>query len=87
MQLHRMPCGSSVTMTFQSQFNSRSSCRAQHGLQTVGNPDVHDQHTKTPKPGKPTLEFEVVLSLFSDLTFVNNNVGLPVHNGRLERVA
>ena len=62
-------------------------CRAQHRLQTDGNPDVHDQHTKTPKPGKPTLEFEVILSLFSNLTFVNNNIGLLVHNGGLERVA
>jgi len=62
-------------------------CRAQHRLQTDGNPDVHDQHTKTPKPGKPTLEFEAILSLFSNLTFVNNNIGLLVCNGRLERVA
>jgi len=48
---------------------------------------VHDQHTETPKPGKPTLEFEVILSLFSNLTFVNNNIGLLVYNGGLERIA
>jgi len=62
-------------------------CQAQCGLQTDGNPDVHDQHTEMPKPGKPTLEFEVILSLFSNLIFVNNNIGLLVRNGGLERVA
>ena len=65
----------------------RGGCRVQCGLQTDGNPDVHNQHTEMPKPGKPTLEFEVILSLFSNLTFVNNNIGLLVHNDRLERVA
>jgi len=59
----------------------------EHGLQTDGNLDVHDLHTETPKPGKPTLEFEAILSLFSNLIFVDNTIGLLVHNDRLERVA
>jgi len=66
----------------QSKFAGRSA-----DLQTDGNPGVCDQHAKKMlKSGKLTLEFEVILSLFSILMFVVNNVELLAHDNRLERV-